>query len=86
MHIPLLHIWRQFCLGPLLCHRLVLLALIVSQTPLNLTPSSVVVAEVLRRSWRILRQLKCQFVYFWAVHDSQDIKVRPLSLFKSGLL
>ena len=86
MHILLLHIWRQLCLGPLLCHRLVLLALIVSQIPFNLTASSIVVVEVLRQSWCIFRQLKCQMVYFLVVHDSQNIKVWPLLLFKSGIL
>ena len=86
MDILLLHIWRQLCLGPLLCHRLVLLALVVSQIPLNLTASSIVVVEVLRQSWHIFWQLKCQFVYFLAAHDSQDIKVQPLPLFKSSLL
>jgi hypothetical protein len=73
MHLPVLHIWRQSFLGPLLCHRLVLLAHIVSQRLLNLTASSIVVAEVLRGSWQIFGQLACQFMYFWAAHGSHDI-------------
>ena len=86
MHIPLLHIWRQLCLGPFLCHCLVILVHIVSQPLLNLTASSIVVAEVLKGSWHIFWQLDCQYVYFLVAHDSQDIKVWPLSQVKSSLL
>ena len=86
MHIPPLHTRGQWVLRPLLCHRPVPFALILTQGFLDLATGFGVVLNKLRRSRQRIRKLKCQLVYLFAVHGSHNVKVRPPSPFIIGLL